>query len=150
MVRKSFYSGIAFVAVCLAATVPSAFALDCQNDIAGLIKARLSIIASLNRSMKATHGKLNPITACPSLRRLSLIESKMATYFKANGAWCHIPDAAVAGIVKAHSSDTAMAGKACAIAVKIKKMQAARSAGMAQQQQQLLQQQATQLPRGPL
>lgn len=150
VLRKKMFLGVAVLALGVTGSMQSAFALDCQNDIAGLIKSRLSIIGALNHSMKATHGKLNPITACPALRRLSLIESKMATYFKANGAWCHIPDTAVAGIVKAHANDTAMAGKACAFAVKIKKMQAARAAGMRQQQQQLLQSQAPQLPRGPL
>ncbi len=150
MVQKKTILAAALLVCAGSAFLQPASALDCQNDISGLIKTRLSLVSALNRSMKATHGKLNPITACPMLRRLSAVESRMASYFKANGAWCHIPDTAIVGITKAHANDTAMAGKACAFAVKIKKMQAQRAAGMRQQEQQLLQQQAPQLPRGPL
>ena len=127
----------------------AASAQECQKDINAINKQKASIIASLQSSMKKTHGKLDPITACPSLRRLSAVEAKFISYLTTNQAWCHVPDEALTNVKNGHRGTVAMEGKACAIAAQMRKMIKERARAQAQGNA-AMQPIGPKLPSGPL
>lgn len=114
---------------------------DCNEDLGKIMQRRESIIQELNASAKATKGKLDPIGACPRLRKLTSLETEMLAYMNKNKEWCSIPDQAIENATKGHARTAQTASQACGIAEKIKKAQEQQANGGAGPQK---------LPAGPL
>jgi hypothetical protein len=148
----SLRSGVAAALLCgfLAALGGAASAQEsCQADFQKLTAKRMSGIEALNKLGKANKGKMDPVAACPVARRLVGIETEMFSYMEKNKDWCAIPDNVLDGFKEARAKTQNFASQACAVAAKVKKMQAAQKAqaaaggaGIGGQQQKL--------PAGPL
>ncbi len=118
---------------------------SCQIDFGHMQKARVAQIQALNKSAKRGKGKLNPMTACPRLRKLAAIERKMVKYMKDNKAWCGIPDAPIQQLTKTSKQTAATAGRACKAAAMMRRARA-----QARRQSQGIAAQRPKLPSGPL
>jgi hypothetical protein len=132
--------------VVLAAATTGARAQSCNEDLAAIGKKRNNEIEALNSITKSHGGKLDPIAACPHLRNMKTIEAQMIAYLVKNKDWCNIPDDFINNFRNNSSRTGKMAGQACEMAVKIKKMQ--ENGGMAAGAQQLAP--PPKLPAGPL
>jgi hypothetical protein len=95
----------------------------CNEDLAVFGKQRNSEIESLNSISKAHDNKLDPIAACPHLRKMKEIEAKMAAYMVKNKDWCNIPDDFLNNFKANSERTTKIAEQACALAAKAKQMQ---------------------------
>jgi hypothetical protein len=120
-------------------------AQSCQEDFQKLSEKRMAQISVLNKLGKAAKGKMDPVAACPAARRLVTIETEMFNYIQKNKDWCNIPDNVADGFKQARAKTQAFASQACAVAAKVKKMQAEQAAGGGVPEQQ-----AQKLPAGPL
>lgn len=135
-------AGTAVLIVLAAALLPMAARADCQTDINGIMKKRLSAVAAVNATAKKNGGKLDPISACPQLRSLAAIEAEAGAYFAKNAEWCNLPPDFTQKMTEAHAKTQMFATKACAVAVKMKEMQ--------KQQAQQAAEALPKLPTGPL
>jgi hypothetical protein len=100
-----------------------AWAQSCNEDLSVMGKKRNTDIEALGAISKSHGGKLDPILACPHLRSMKTIETQMLAYLVKNKDWCNIPEEFINNF-KANGEKTAkMAGQACELAVKMKKMQ---------------------------
>ena len=115
---------------------------DCQTDVNGLMKKRMSAVAAVNATAKKNGGKLDPIAACPQLRNLAAIEAEASAYFTKNGEWCNLPPDFAQKMSEARAKSQLFATKACQVAVKMKEMQ--------KQQTQQAAEALPKLPTGPL
>ncbi|HMK90080.1 MAG TPA: hypothetical protein VK446_10675 [Methylocystis sp.] len=97
---------------------------SCQNDFQRLSARRMGQIQRLNAIGKAGKGKMDPIAACPVARSLVGIETEMLSYMVKNKEWCSIPDAVIDQFKGAREKSSKFASQACAVAVKVKQMQA--------------------------
>jgi hypothetical protein len=114
---------------------------DCNEDLGKIMQRREALIQDLNASAKAHGGKLDPIGACPRLRKLVSMESELIAYMNKNKEWCAIPDNAIENANSGHAKTAQTANQACNIAVQMKKAQEAQANGGAG---------PTKLPAGPL
>ena len=114
---------------------------DCNEDLGKLMQKREAIIQELNASAKATKGKLDPVGACPKLKKLSGMESELIAYMTKNKEWCAIPDNAIENASSGHSKTAQTANQACNIAAQMKKAQEQQANGGAG---------PAKLPAGPL
>ena len=136
-------------AVAVACGGGPALAQSCQEDIAKISARRQAMIEVMNRAVKASHGKLDPVTSCPKLRNLAAIEGEFVAYMVKNKEWCHVPDEALANVQASQRKTSSVASRACNVAVQVRRQQQ-------QQQQQASgggggqQPQAQRLPSGPL
>lgn len=104
-------------------------AQSCNEDLAGFGKQRNTQIEALNAISKAHGNKLDPVAACPHLRNMTSIETKMLAYLVKNKDWCNIPDDFLSNFKANMGKTSTMAGQACALAAKVKKMQSEGAAG---------------------
>ena len=140
------------MAAALAALVAGGpvLAQSCNEDIAAIAARRQAVINVLERSVKAGHGKLDPVASCPVLRKLASIEGEFGSYMAKNKDWCHVPDEALANVQTSQRKTQTMASRACGLVTQIRR---ARQQQQQQNQQQAAgggQPQAQRLPAGPL
>ncbi|MCI4677685.1 hypothetical protein K9U39_02830 [Rhodoblastus acidophilus] len=119
--RPFFLLGVFFLG--FSALSGAARAQSCNEDLAALGKSRNTEIEALNAISKAHGNKLDPIAACPHLRKMKEIEAKMANYFAKNKDWCNIPDDFLANFKQNTERTAKIAEQACALAAKAKQMQ---------------------------
>jgi hypothetical protein len=101
----------------------AARAQTCNEDLAVMGKERNAEIEALGAISKAHGNKLDPIAACPHLRKMKDVEAKMSAYLTKNKEWCNIPDEFL-NTFKTNSERTGkIAEQACALAAKAKQMQ---------------------------
>ena len=93
------------------------------EDLAGFGKDRNGEIEALNTISKSHGNKLDPIAACPHLRKMKEIEAKMSAYMVKNKEWCNIPDDFLNNFKENSDRTTKIAEQACALAAKAKQMQ---------------------------
>lgn len=106
---------------CLAPFSP-AFAAECTDDIGNLTKKRQSIIEQLNNLAKSSpNHQLDPAVSCPKLRELASAETALLVYLQKNKDWCMVPDEAISNITMSLNRSKMVAGRACAIAMQMKK-----------------------------
>jgi len=98
-------------------------AQSCNEDLAGFGKDRNGEIEALNTISKSHGNKLDPIAACPHLRKMKEIEAKMSAYMVKNKEWCNIPDDFLNNFKENSDRTTKIAEQACALAAKAKQMQ---------------------------
>jgi hypothetical protein len=98
-------------------------AQSCNEDLAGFGKDRNSEIEALNAISKSHGNKLDPIAACPHLRKMKDIEAKMSAYMVKNKEWCNIPDDFLNNFKTNTDRTSKIAEQACALAAKAKQMQ---------------------------
>ncbi|MGO8740619.1 hypothetical protein [Rhodoblastus sp.] len=120
-IRPFLLSGLMFLA--LAAFAGKARAQSCTEDLADFGKRRNTEIEALNAISAAHNKKLDPVAACPHLRKMTEIEGKMAAYMVKNKEWCNIPDDFVAKFKESSARTANVAQQACALAAKAKQMQ---------------------------
>ena len=101
----------------------TARAQSCNDDLAGFGKERNAEIEALNAISKAHGRKLDPVAACPHLRKMKDIEAKMAGYMAKNKEWCNIPDDFLTKFKENSERTAKIAEQACALAAKAKQMQ---------------------------
>ncbi len=101
----------------------TARAQSCNDDLAGFGKERNAEMEALNAISKAHDRKLDPVAACPHLRKMKDIEAKMAGYMAKNKEWCNIPDDFLAKFKENSERTAKIAEQACALAAKAKQMQ---------------------------
>ncbi|WP_374546533.1 hypothetical protein [Rhodoblastus sp.] len=119
--RPFFLFAAFLLAIC--AFSAGARAQVCNEDLAGFGKERNAEIEALNALSKAHGNKLDPVAACPHLRKMKDIEGKMSAYMAKNKEWCNIPDDFFENF-KTNTERTAkIAEQACALAAKAKEMQ---------------------------
>ena len=140
-------AGVALAALILSAP---AMAQSCQEDIAKLTARRQVQIEAINRSGKASKGKLDPVASCPRLRNLAAIENEFLGYMIKNKEWCHVPDDAIANVRAGHGKTAGIAAQACNIAKQVQRARQQQAAGGGGGQGAVQQQPATKLPTGPL
>ncbi|MGA8170720.1 MAG: hypothetical protein WB816_07805, partial [Methylocystis sp.] len=97
---------------------------SCQGDFQRLTQRRMAQIGVLNRLGKAGKGHMDPIAACPAARALLGIETDMLNYMVKNKDWCSIPDNVIDGFRAARAKSQGFASQACAVAAKVRVMQA--------------------------
>lgn len=100
-----------------------AHAQSCNDDLAAMGKERNNEIVALNAISKAHGNKLDPIAACPHLRKMRDIEAKMSAYLVKNKDWCNIPEDFIANFKSGSEHTGQIAKQACDLAEKAKKMQ---------------------------
>jgi hypothetical protein len=119
--RPFFLFAALFLAFC--ALSGTARAQVCNDDLGAFGKQRNTEIEALNSISKAHGNKLDPVAACPHLRKMKEIEAKMSAYMVKNKDWCNIPDDFLENF-KGNTERTAkVAEQACALAAKAKEMQ---------------------------
>lgn len=101
----------------------TARAQSCNEDLAAFGKSRNTEIEALNAISAAHDKKLDPVAACPHLRKMKDIEAKMAAYMAKNKDWCNIPDDFLAKFKESSARTATVAQQACALAAKAKQMQ---------------------------
>ena len=143
----AFGAGVALATLILSAP---AMAQSCQEDIAKLTARRQVQIEAINRSGKASKGKLDPVASCPRLRNLAAIENEFLGYMIKNKEWCHVPDDAIANVRAGHGKTAGIAAQACNIAKQVQRARQQQAAGGGGGQGAVQQQPATKLPTGPL
>ena len=131
---------VLLIGFCLPGFVAPARA-DCNEDLGRIMQRREAAIQDLNSMAKASKGKLDPIGACPKLRKLVEMENELLAYMTKNKEWCAIPDAAIENATAGHTKTAQTASQACNIAVQMKKAQEQQANGGAG---------PTKLPAGPL
>ena len=141
--RKSLIAGA--VAASLLGTV--AARADCNADLGVLAQKRSVINALLEQNKKAHGGKIDPVAACPELKRLAAAQGAVVSYMQKNKDWCSLPDELVSQSAKAQAQISGFAVKACGMIAQMKKMQ---EQAAQQQQQQAAQVPQLKLPSGPL
>jgi len=120
--------------------IAPAYAAECSEDIGNLTKKRQGIIDELNKLAKSSpKGQLDPTLSCPKLRDLTAVEQELFAYLQKNKDWCQVPDEAITNLGTSMGRSRIIAGKACAVAVQMKKDQEAGGLGGGQK-----------LPTGPL
>ncbi len=144
--RSAVLAAVAMGSVA-AVTLPaaSAFAGDCNSDIAGLSQKRQGFIDQLNALSKKTKGKLDPVASCPTLRGLVSTEANLLKYLEANKNWCNVPDEVVANLKAADVKSQQFATQACNFAAQAKKAQEQQASSNA-----AIAAEAPKLPAGPL
>jgi hypothetical protein len=95
----------------------------CNEDLAAFGKQRNAEIEALNAISKAHGNKLDPVAACPHLRKMKDIEGKMSAYLTKNKDWCNIPDDFLSNFQSNTERTGKIAEQACALAAKAKQMQ---------------------------
>ena len=123
----------------------TAFAGDCNADIAGLSQKRQAYIEQLNALSKKSKGKLDPVASCPALRGLVSTEGNLLKYLEANKNWCNVPDDVVASLKTADVKSQQFATQACNFAAQAKKAQEQQASSNA-----AIVAAAPKLPAGPL
>ncbi|MGH6841388.1 MAG: hypothetical protein ACREDV_04745 [Methylocella sp.] len=121
----------------------TAYATDCNEDIAALSKKRLGIIEQLNKLSQGGKKQLDPVASCPKLRALAAVESELLTYLTKNKDWCAVPDEAFQNVSASTGKTAKIASQACAVAAQVKKAQEQQAKGALNVPQQ-------KLPAGPL
>jgi hypothetical protein len=111
-----------FLALSLGAS-GGAWAQSCNDDLGAMGKKRNADIEALGAISKSHGGKLDPILACPHLRSMKNTETDMLAYLVKNKDWCNIPDDFINSFKANGEKTSKMAGQACELAVKMKKMQ---------------------------
>ncbi|WP_298354063.1 hypothetical protein [Rhodoblastus sp.] len=120
-IRSFLLFGLMFLA--WSAFSGTARAQSCSEDMAAFGKSRTTEIEALNAISAAHDKKLDPVAACPHLRKMKDIEAKMAEYMAKNKEWCNIPDDFIAKFKESSVRTAAVAQQACALAAKAKQMQ---------------------------
>jgi len=120
-------------------------AQSCQEGMSKLVERRMAIIGSLKAGSK---GKLDPVAACPKIKNLAAVEGEILAFMTKNKDWCAFTDETIAQLETTRGRTSTLAGQACTVAAKVKKMQQQEAAAAAQGQQQ--QQPQIKLPAGPL
>ncbi len=120
-IRSFLLLGLLFLA--WSAFSGTARAQSCSEDLAAFGKNRNTEIEALNAISAAHDKKLDPVAACPHLRKMKEIEAKMADYMAKNKDWCNIPDDFLAKFKDSAARTATVAQQACALAAKAKQMQ---------------------------
>jgi hypothetical protein len=126
-IRSFLLFGLLFLA--WSAFSGTASAQSCSEDMAAFGKSRSTEIEALNAISAAHDKKLDPVAACPHLRKMKDIEAKMAEYMAKNKDWCNIPDDFIAKFKESAVRTATVAQQACALAAKAKQMQESGGAG---------------------
>ena len=119
--RSAFLSAFAVLAL---GTGEAAAQSSCQTDFEKLTATRNARIGAVNALQKKGKGKLDPIAACPRLNALVAAEQAMIAYMVKNQKWCSIPEEVIAQAREGSGKTRGVAGQACGIAAKVRKMQA--------------------------
>jgi hypothetical protein len=121
--RIVFRSALAAIVLACAGASAQAQSLgtDCQGDIAKLQQKREAQIASINKLTKGGKTKLDPIAACPQLKKLQATETEILTYMTKNQNWCDIPDQVLANVKGGRDKTAGFANQACKIAAMARK-----------------------------
>ena len=122
-------------------------ASTCDTDMMKLQEKRGKTMEAVNNAVKPNKkGQVDPIVACPNLRKLVSVETEMKTWMVKNQSWCSIPDQVMDQMKEGFSKTSEIADRACAAAAQMRKaqqqMQTGGPAGMRPQ--------APKLPSGPL
>ena len=145
IIKFIFLAGAAI----LAAT-PAFSDTDCGGDLQKMSARREAALKNINELVAAAKGKkLDAEQFCVRSRPLNAAEDAMLAYMIKNKDWCQIPDDAVNQLKETHAKSVAFSGKACTVAVQMKKMKD-QAEKAAQQGAQQAQEQAQPLPAGPL
>ena len=120
-IRSFLLFGLLFLA--WSAFSGTARAQSCSEDMAAFGKSRSVEIEALNAISAAHDKKLDPVAACPHLRKMKEIEAKMAEYMTKNKDWCNIPDDFITKFKESSVRTASIAQQACALAAKAKQMQ---------------------------
>ena len=142
MARRSVRRRVGVATLLAVPLLSTAASADCQSDINGIMKRRLSVIATINASAKKNGGKLDPVSACPQFRGLVAIESEASAYFAKNGEWCNLPPDYAEKMSEARAKTATLATRACQAVAMMKKMK--------EQQAQQAAEALPKLPSGPL
>jgi hypothetical protein len=121
LMRPFFLFAAVFLALC--AFSGGVRAQTCNEDLGAFGKERNTEIEALNAISKSHDNKLDPIAACPHLRKMKDIEGKMAAYLTKNKDWCNIPDDFLNQFKSSSEKTAKVAEQACALAAKAKQMQ---------------------------
>ena len=112
---------------------------SCGDDLKRLSEKRASELTRVNNLVRAAKGKpLDPVIFCSQSAGLNTAENALLAYMEKNKDWCGVPDDVIAALKANHIKSLAFSAKACAVAARMKKDQAAGAA------------QAQPLPAGPL
>ena len=105
-------------------------AQSCNEDLGKIAAERQAQIDGLNAQAKSSKShQLDPIASCPKLRALSATEGRFLDYMVKNKDWCSIPDETLESVKSNRAKTAAVASKACAIAVQIKRAQQQQASG---------------------
>ncbi len=116
------------------ATAPAFADGDCGGDLQKLAARREAALKSINDMVGAAKGKkLDPEAFCVRSRPLGAAEDAMLAYMLKNKDWCQIPDDAINQLKASHAKSIAFSGRACTVAVQVKKMKAQAEAAAKQQ-----------------
>jgi hypothetical protein len=112
---------------------------SCGEDLKRLSEKRAAELDRVNGMVRAAKGKpMDPAKFCSQSAGLNSAESALIAYMEKNKDWCGVPDEVIGSLKANHVKSVAFSAKACAVAAKFKKEQAAGAA------------QAQPLPAGPL
>jgi hypothetical protein len=110
----------AFVSALASAAMPAAAQFQQpQGEPPPCVKKFLELRADAEKkvaAIKAVEGKASPQVACKLFTSFYASESKMLKYATENGAWCGIPDQAVASMKQAHAQTSQIRARVCKVA----------------------------------
>ena len=139
-----------------AAAVPAAAAAapevegpasTCDTDMMKLQEKRGKTMEIVNNAVKPNKkGQVDPLVACPNLRKLVSVETEMKNWMVKNQSWCNIPDQVMDQMKEGFGKTSEISDRACAAAAQMRKaQQQAQTGGPAGMRPQ-----APKLPSGPL
>ena len=104
---------------------------ECEK-IGKLSKDRATTMMQIQSWQKAKN-KPTAAAVCSAFSNLQANGNALIPLIEANGAWCHIPDNAVPGLKQQQAGIGKTRATACSAAAKMKKMEAQRAQGPANQ-----------------
>jgi hypothetical protein len=119
--RPLFILAVFFLA--FFAVSSGARAQTCNEDLGAFGKERNAEMEALGAISKQHDNKLDPVAACPHLKKMKEIEGKMSAYLAKNKEWCNIPDEFLNQFNSSAERTAKIAEQACALAAKAKQMQ---------------------------
>ena len=103
---------------------------SCDVDMMKLQEKRNVTMTQVNNAVRPNkQGQVNPMVACPNLRKLVSVETEMKTWMTKNQEWCSIPEQVMAQMREGFSKTGEIADRACAAATQMRRAQQQQQAG---------------------
>lgn len=132
LIQFAWQASLAVICVSLVGLSPARAQVASECEKIGKLSQDRARITSQIQAWQKSKAKPTAAAVCSTFSSLQSNGNALIKMFEENGAWCHVPDAALQGLKQQQAGVGKTRATACSAAAKMKTMEAQRAKGAAE------------------